>query len=227
MRHRPLERAFVQRLACYLLTVTLRGEALDRRVDAVLDFLGSYFMQKSPVHRAAEEISQLLDEAGIDYAIAGALSLAVHGFVRATEDVDIIVTREGLDRFKREWLGRGYVELRPGGKPIRDTANNVKIDFLLAGEFPGDGKPKPVAIPEPAKVAIAGERYRVVSLPVLVEMKLASGMTAPHRMQDLTDVMRLVHIVKLGRDFAEQLDPYVRAKYLELWQLAQHADDDE
>jgi hypothetical protein len=205
---------------------TLDRHGVDRRLDEVLDFLGSFYMNKSPVHLAAEEIARLLTEAGIDYAIAGALSLAVHGFVRATEDVDIIITREGLERFKRDWIGRGYVSLRPGGKPIRDTARNVKIDFLLTGEYPGDGKPKPVAIPDPAKVAIFGERYRVVSLPSLIELKLASGMTAPHRMHDLADVMRLIQVAKLPRELSSELHPYVRDKFLELWQIAQRADED-
>jgi hypothetical protein len=205
---------------------TLQGEALDHRVDAVLDFLGAYFMNKSPVHLAAEELARHLEEAGIDYAIAGALSVGVHGFVRATEDVDVIVTREGLERFKERWLGRGYVNLRAGGKPVRDTTHNVKIDFLLTGDFPGDGKPKPVAVPEPRTASIAGEKYRVLSLPVLIELKLASGMTAPHRMQDLTDVMRLIHTNRIPGDFAAQLDPFVREKFAELWQIAQHPDDD-
>jgi len=204
----------------------LQDEALDRRVEAVLDFVGAYFMNKSPVHLAAEAIAQHLEEAGIDYAIAGALSLGVHGFVRATEDVDIIVTREGLEKFKERWLGRGYVNLRAGGKPIRDTAHNVQIDFLLAGDFPGDGKPKPVAVPEPKTASITGEKYRVISLPTLIELKLASGMTAPHRMQDLTDVMRLIHTARIPEDFAAQLNPYVREKFAELWRIAQHPDDE-
>jgi hypothetical protein len=204
----------------------LQGEALDHRVDAVLDFLGAYFMNKSPVHLAAEEIARHLEEAGIDYAIAGALSLGIHGFVRATEDVGIIITRDGLEKFKERWLGRGYVNLRAGGKPIRDTAHNVRIDFLLSGDFPGDGKPKPVAVPEPRAASITGEKYRVLTLPALIELKLASGMTAPHRMQDLTDVMRLIHTAQIPRGFAEQLNPYVRDKFNELWQLAQHTDDD-
>jgi len=195
-------------------------------MDAVLDILGAYFMSKSPVHAAAQEISRLLEESGIPYAIAGAVSLAVHGFVRATEDVDIILTREGLEKFKAQWLGRGYADLRPGGKSVRDTRNGVKIDFLLTGEFPGDGLPKPVAIPEPGKASIAGEKYRVLSLPSLVELKLASGMTAPHRMQDLTDVMRLIHVARIPRELSEQLDPYVREKFLELWAVAQHPDEE-
>lgn len=183
-------------------------------------------MNKSPVHAAAENIAKALSEAGIDYAIAGALSLAVHGFVRATSDVDVIVTREGLARFKELWLGRGYVNLRPEGKAVRDTQNNVKIDFLLSGDFPGDGLPKPVAIPQPGAAAIVGDKYRVLSLPTLVELKLASGMTAPHRMHDLTDVMRLIHLTQIPLDFQAQLNPFVHDKFRELWQLAQHPDDD-
>lgn len=183
-------------------------------------------MGKSPVHLAAEEIARRFEEAGIDYALAGALSLGVHGFVRATEDVYLIVTRAGLEAFKARWLGRGYVNLRAGGKAIRDTVHNVKIDFLIAGDFPGDGQPKPVAIPEPKHASIAGEKYRVISQQTLIELKLASGMTAPHRMQDLTDVMRLIAVNRLPADYAEQLAPYVREKFRELWQVAQRTDDE-
>jgi hypothetical protein len=205
---------------------TLQGEALDHRVDAVLDFLGEYFTQKSRVHLAAEMIARHLEDADIDYAIAGALSLGVHGFVRATEGVDVIVTHDGLEKFKERWLGRGYVHLRAGGKAVWDTTRSVKVAFLIAGDFPGDGKPKPVRVPEPKTASILGERYRVVSLPMLIELQLASGMTAPHRMQDLTDVMRLIHTAHIPREVANQLDPYVRDRFAELWEIAQHPDDD-
>jgi hypothetical protein len=39
-------------------------------------------------------------------------------------------------------------------------------------------------------------------------------------------VQELIHRVTLPRDFAEELDPYVRGKFLELWEIAQHPDDD-
>ena len=45
-------------------------------------------------------------------------------------------------------------------------------------------------------------------------------MTAPHRLRDLADVLELIKIRKLGADFAERLDPYVRDRYLELWNAA-------
>ena len=204
----------------------LTAAEVDRRTDALLEEAEAYFMGDGGVHKAAAAIAKRLTEAGIDYAIAGAIALGEHGFKRLTVDVDVLIRREGLDRFKAEWLGRGYLDVRPGGKAVRDTINNVKIDFLLTGDFPGDGKPKPVAFPDPREAAIAGDKYRVVSLPRLVEMKLASGMTAPHRLQDLADVLRLIHAADLPRDFAGQIDPYVRAKFEELWLASQHPEDD-
>lgn len=178
------------------------------------------------IHDAAEAIGRALTELNIDYAIAGAIALGEHGFQRLTVDVDVLIRREDLARFKARWLGRGYVDVRPGGKAVRDTTNNVRIDFLIVGDYPGDGLPKPVAFPEPAQASVQGLKYRVLTLPHLIELKLASGITAPHRLHDLADVLRLTRHASLPRDFALRLDPYVRAKYDELWVLAQHPDDD-
>src|ERR1700686_1542241 len=48
---------------------------------------------------------------------------------------------------------------------------------------------------------------------VLSERKLSSGMTAPDRLRPLAEVQELIKIRRLGADFAERLDPYVRDKY--------------
>jgi hypothetical protein len=195
-------------------------------LDAALERVGKYFMNESPVQKAAHDIVRHLEEMRIDHAIAGALALAAHGVVRATEDVDVLLSREDLERFKSEWLGRGYVNVRPGGKAVRDTRHGVKIDFLIVGDFPGDGKPKPVAFPSPAAASELAGNLRVVTLARLVELKLASGMTAAHRLQDLVDVQRVIETHKLPQAMREQLDPYVREKFDELWQIAQHEPDD-
>ncbi len=55
----------------------------------------------------------------------------------------------------------------------------------------------------------------------LVELELASGLSAAHRLKDLADVLELVRHAQLGRDLASRLDPSVRDKYLELWSAAQ------
>ena len=81
------------------------------------------------------------------------MALFRHGFRRFTEDVDILVTREGLKTIHEQLEGLGYVPPFTGSKNLRDTESGVRIEFLIAGEFPGDGKPKPVAFPDPAESA--------------------------------------------------------------------------
>jgi hypothetical protein len=61
-------------------------------------------------------------------------------------------------------------------------------------------------------------------LPRLIELKLASGMTAPHRLKDLADVIEVVRALDLPETMAGELDPYVRDKYRELWSAAQAGD---
>jgi len=68
-------------------------------------------------------------------------------------------------------------------------------------------------------------KIRVVTLAKLIELKLASGITAPHRLRDL-DVQELIKVRGLGSEFAGQLDPYVRNEYLKLWNAVASAGDD-
>lgn len=185
-----------------------------------------YFMKRSRVHRAATSITATLREMGIPYSIAGALAANAHGHVRTTADVDVLLTREGLLRFKERWLGRGWVEIFPGSKGMRDTETGVKIDVLFSGEYPGDGLPKPVAFPDPAVASEPdADGMSILPLKTLLELKLASGMTAPHRPRDLDDVIQLIRANELTESYAAQLDPYVREKFAELWRAAQIQED--
>lgn len=198
---------------------------MAQRLGQVLDFADAYFMGQSDLHTAARHLAELFEVEGIPYAIAGAVALGVHGRRRLTEDIDVLIRREDLQRFKDTWLGRGYVEITAGLKAVRDTVRGVKIDFLIAGDYPGDGKPKPVSFPDPASLEPSGDEFCVVPLLTLVELKLASGTSAPHRGQDLVDVMELIRANGLPRDFSDRLDPSVREAFLEQWQYAQMHDD--
>jgi hypothetical protein len=181
-------------------------------------------MGTADVQKAMRKLVASLEEIGVAYAIVGAMALSEAGYERLTSDVDVLLTKDGLAKFKERFLGRGYVEKFAGSKGVRDTENNVTIDVVIAGEFPGDGKPKPIAFPDPEKAAVRGEHLALLPLERLIELKIASGMTAPHRMKDLADVIELVRVSSIPRESADQLDPYVRAKFLELWDAAQTTD---
>ena len=122
-----------------------------------------------------------LESIGVPYAVAGGAWLEAHGFRRLTVDVDILVNREGLSAIHAKLEGLGYVPPFAGSKNLRDAEHGVRIEFLIAGEFPGDGKPKPVAFPDPAEVGVEIKGVRYLSLPKLVELKIASGMTGESR----------------------------------------------
>ena len=181
-------------------------------------------MGDADVQKALEKLARTLDAQGIPYAIIGAMALNEFGYRRVTVDVDVLLTPEGLAAFRASHLGRGYVEKSPGSRGLRDAEHGVNIDIVLTGSYPGDGRPKPVAFPDPATTAQRGERIALLPLPTLVELKLASGMSAPHRLKDLADVLELIRVLRLPAELAADLNPYVREKYVDLWSAAQIED---
>lgn len=184
-----------------------------------LDQGGLHFQGESDVQKTMRRIARRLDELELPYAVAGGMALIAHGYERFTSDIDILVSRDGLRAIHAHLDGLGYIPPFKGSKNLRDTEHGVRIEFLIAGEFPGDGKPKPVAFPDPKQASVEIKGVRVLSLPKLIELKLASGMTGGlHRMKDFTDVIALIETLKLPAEFANELNPYVRDKYLELWQ---------
>ena len=194
---------------------------LDQDLRWALQEGSMHFEEASAVHKTLRKIARRLDELGVPYAVAGGMALFLHGFRRFTEDVDILVTRDGLRLIHERLEGLGYVPPFEGSKNLRDTDSGVRIEFLVTGDYPGDGKPKPVAFPDPAAARIEKDGINYLSLPRLIELKLASGMTNPLRLRDIVDVQELITLLKLPEAFAGQLDPFVRPKYLELWQLIQ------
>jgi hypothetical protein len=176
-----------------------------------------FFMKDDPVHQTLTTIARRLRELNIPYCIAGGMALVAHGYERTTVDVDILVTSAGLEEIHRRLEGLGYIRPFANSKNLRDATTRVRIEFLVTGQFPGDGKPKPVAFPDPTQASNEIDGISYLGLPHLVELKLASGMSAPHRLKDLADVQELIRVLKLPRDFAEQLNSFVRQKYLELW----------
>jgi hypothetical protein len=120
---------------------------------------------------------------------------------RFTQNIDLVMTPEGLQEFRDE---------------LSPTGDDISIEVMTTGGYPGDGKPKPVSMPRPSEASIEINGIKFVTFEKLIELKLASGISAPDRLKDLADVQELIKIRQLDAEFALKLDPYVRAKYLEL-----------
>jgi hypothetical protein len=117
-------------------------------------------------HVALDHVARALEEAGVGFALSGGFALGEHGYVRVTVDPDLLVTAEGLERFKSCWLGRGFVESRPGSRSVREAETGVAIDFLAMAERTRC---------DSRRVHRAGNRPRVRDLRTLIELKHPTG----------------------------------------------------
>ena len=176
-----------------------------------------FFMGEGILNETLRRVAKDLENHSIDYIVIGAVALNSYGYRRFTEDIDLILTREGLAKFQTELVGLGYRPAFEGAtKKFRTMRENVTVEIITNDEFPDDGKPKPVIFPDPNENKVEIDGIKTVSLEQLIELKLASGMTAPHRLKDLADVQELIKIRNLTAEYAEKLNPFVREKYLEL-----------
>ena len=177
-----------------------------------------------------ETLKKLVDDLAaheIDYVVIGAIALNQHGYQRFTSDIDLLMTAEGLAKFHDELVGLGYVVKFNGAKKtFRETTRNVPIEVITSGEYPGDGKPKPISFPQPDESFVVIDGVKTLTLEMLINLKLASGMTNAGRLKDLADVQELIKLKQLEATFADRLHPYVREKFLALQLGASQTEDE-
>lgn len=200
-------------------------QKLDREPEWAMDEGDRFFREQSEAFKALRRIVPRLEAIGVPYAVVGGLALFRHGYRRFTDDVDILVTSEGLKKLHEALEGLGYLPPFAGSKNLKETATGVRIEFLITGQYPGDGKPKPVAFPDPAKEAVDIGGIKVLNLSKLIELKLASGLSNERRGKDIIDVQELIDALKLPADIADQLDPSVRGKFLDLHRIVTQVPD--
>jgi hypothetical protein len=143
-----------------------------------------------------EEFTQLVDKLEakhIEYATCGGLALAVHGFVRATIDIDFLIREEDLGSAFAVARSLGYdieglpldfdtgqFKLRRLSKINAETKSILTVDFILVTEKISDvwdGR---------EHVEWGSGSAWVVSRSGLIKMKTTAG-----RDQDLVDIRRL------------------------------------
>lgn len=132
-----------------------------------------------------------LEAAEIDYAVCGAIALAIHGVPRATRDIDVLVRAADLDSLRAVAKQCGFtIE----ALPMTFASSGITVHrFSKLG--PGQPLMLDVLLAEPPLDAVFEDRISVpyedgaisvVSRQGLVTLKLAAA-----RPQDLADVQRL------------------------------------
>lgn len=204
-----------------------RSPEAERLATESVEYCWRFFVGEAEAQKAARKLISILEAESVPYAIIGALALNEYGHRRVTVGVDLIMREDDLRAFKGRWLGKGYAERVAGTGKLLDTDFAVNVDVLSTGRFPGDDKPKPIAFPDPATTAIQGKPFAMLPMPMWIELKLASGMVAPHRRKDLADVQELIRSASLPLEWADRLDPWVRRQFLELWHEVRAGEEDD
>jgi hypothetical protein len=138
-----------------------------------------------------DAIARSLDQAGIPYAVCGALALAIHGHPRATKDIDLITPPEHVPTLKAIARTHGFtIEALPmsfsaSGITVHRVSRLVGAQILTLDIIEGAGALDPVWATREQHPTERGPIW-VVSRQGLVTMKLAAG-----RPQDIADLARL------------------------------------
>jgi hypothetical protein len=169
-----------------------------------------FFEGRDAVHKTMRRIVKRLEKANIPYAVVGGMAVYAHRYRRTTDDLDVLLTPGGLEEFKRLFVPKKYEPHARLSRRFTDRANDVTVDILVTGLFPGSGKPGPISYPNPASVSETIKKIRVVNLVTLIQMKLAA-----RRYQDFADVVNMIRFNDLDESYAERLHPSVRSDYIE------------
>ena len=176
--------------------------------------------RKSPEQRTAQQLAARLEQAAIPHAITGSVAVELHGGRSIQPRVQVILNRQGLQSFHQDFAGSAYHDVP--GKPRRfvDCETNVPVNIQISGHYPGYKSPGPFSFPDPNEAYQQIDRMRVVTLPWLVQLSLASG-----RSHEMADVVSLIQSGNLDESFLDRLHPAVHRSFLEC--LEEKRRDDE
>jgi hypothetical protein len=150
---------------------------------------------------SAREISGLMREAGLSGAVIGGIAVVLHGHLRTTKDIDILVA-DAPERFADLLTHHGFQHDR------------VQRAFVRAGIAVHLVLPDQVGRSPQKIMEIDG--ITTVSLVDLIEMKLRSGTRNLLRAQDLADVIGLMRQHRLSGQFASRLEKDPRPDFRNL-----------
>lgn len=140
------------------------------------------------------ELIDALNSAGVEYAVCGGVAVTIHGYVRTTKDIDVLIRREDVDRAVQLAGQIGFLDdsgslsFDAGTHRERTVRRVVKLegrdslmlDLLLVSTILES------VWQSRTQVEWEGRRVWIVSRDGLAQMKMLAG-----RDQDLTDLKRL------------------------------------
>ena len=145
------------------------------------------------IQHTLSELTQLLSEKNIRYALVGGLAASIRGRVRVTEDVDLVLDCNVDDAIALMWsldpelFGPLFPDVEQVVRqcyilPLEDKRSKVQVDLAI-----GVSGFEKMIVERATAVEIAGESVKVASVEDLVLMKIMAG-----RPQDDLDIKGLI-----------------------------------
>lgn len=141
----------------------------------------------------AMSLAKLLGSSDIEWAFVGGVAVGIHGFVRATEDIDIVVNPKDLEKLDGLLKRNGFIinkkpiQFSDGFKLYRRIKVFGKDFFMLDVMIPPDDFQKMLL--DRQEGLIAGVKVYVVSKAELIRMKKGAG-----RAKDQMDIAALTDL---------------------------------
>jgi predicted nucleotidyltransferase len=174
-----------------------------------------------------QEVVARTREAGVPFLVIGGYAVLAHGYVRMTDDLDLIAQRG-----QREFLERMFVSM---GMSVNNDATtflqfdpksdgDMKVDLMFVSEE---------VFVQLAAVAIESEvegvRVKVVGLPHLIALKCHALQNSKslRRLKDMDDLIQLILINQLDLNEPELRATILKHGNAEIYEKPRHACDDE
>ena len=166
-------------------------------------------------------LDRLLQLAQSEAVLGGGWAVWRHGYVgRVTQDVDVVLPADRMSEFLRVAAASGFDVLpRPQGRwpKLLHKETGIQVDIRPEGERRRTpSRAAPTTLPHPSTLGAAGHRLRYITLPALIQLKLAAGWA-----RDKADVVELLranpdqiaairhHLSGIHADYVSALDRLV------------------
>lgn len=155
-----------------------------------------------------------LEAAGVPYAVIGGNAVMAwveqvdESAVRFTQDVDLVLRREDLDRAREALAKAGFVHRRSAGIEMFLDGPGAKARDAVHVIFAGE-KVRPeyvAAVPDVAE-SVSFKSYRVLALEAVVRMKLTS-----YRRKDQVHVLDMIGVGLVDATWPARYPPELAAR---------------
>lgn len=162
--------------------------------------------------RGMQLVHEALKAAAAPHALIGGFALSVHGYPRATNDLDFLVHGDFREAANREMLSRGFVK-RFTSDEVDQWDGEVPVDFIYAR------RELSRKMLDRAVACVALGEILVVNPTDLIGLKIQAYSNNPKRLlQDLADIQKMAELNKIDweqvKAYAEAFGEWDRIKAL-------------